>query len=55
MALGMSTRPLYPSNDYAEYCAHQKRKGLMRRFWKDLPKMWKKELAFRRSLECAIN
>ena len=48
-------RPLYPSRDYKEYCADQKRKGLMRRYWKDLPEMWKEELAFRRELEDALN
>lgn len=48
-------RPLYPSRDYREYCADQKRKGLTRRHWKDLPEMWKEELAFRRELEDALN
>ena len=48
-------RPLYPSKDYAEYVADQKRKGLMRRHWKDLPKMWDEELKFRREFEDALN
>lgn len=48
-------RPLYPSKDYAEYVADQKRKGLLRRYWKDLPKMWEEELKFRREFEDALN
>jgi hypothetical protein len=46
---------LYPSNNYTEYCEHQKRKGLMRKYWKDLPNMWRNELKFRRELEGALN
>ena len=48
-------KPLYPSKDYQEFCDHQKAKGLRKRYWKDLPKMWKKELEFREELEDALN
>ena len=47
--------PLYPSKDFEAYVADQKRKGLMRRYWKDLPKMWEEELKFRREFEDALN
>ena len=45
----------YLCKNYAQYVAEQKRKGLVRRRWKDLPKMWKEELRFRREFEGAIN
>lgn len=47
--------PLYPSKDFKAYVADQKRKGLMRRYWKNLPKMWEEELNFRREIEDALN
>lgn len=47
--------PLYPSKDFKAYVADQKRKGLLRRYWKDLPKMWREELRFRREFEDALN
>lgn len=48
-------RPLYSSNNYKEFCNRQKLKGLERRYWKSLPKMWKEELKFRNEFENALN
>ena len=49
------SKPLYPSKDFEEFCAHQKQKGLKREFWKDLSKMWEEELDFRKEFEDALN
>lgn len=46
--------PLYPSKDFDAYAADQKQKGLLRRYWKDLPNMWEDELKFRREFEDSI-
>ncbi len=35
------------SNTYEEFCAEQKRKGLIRILWKCLPKIWEEELNYR--------
>lgn len=50
-----TTLPLYPSKDFKSYVAYQKRKGLMRRYWKGLPAMWEQELKFRREFESSLN
>lgn len=47
-------KPFYESLEYAEYVAEQKRKGLLKRYWKDLPQMWLAVLEFRREYECAL-
>ena len=48
-------KPLYPSESYEVYVDYQKRKGLKRQFWKDLPRMWQEELRFRQELEDVVN
>lgn len=50
-AANLNFKPLYPSSNYKEFVADQKLKGLRRKNWKDLPKMWKEELSFRKELE----
>lgn len=50
----MKIKPLYDTKSYSEYVKTQKKRGLRREFWPDLPKMWKKELKFRRGLERAL-
>lgn len=47
----MNFKPLYPTSSYKEFVAYQKLKGLSRKNWKDLPKMWEEELSFRKEIE----
>ena len=44
----------YDTVDYQAYVKAQKADGLQRRYWKDLPKMWRNELRFRKELEDAL-
>lgn len=50
----MSPKPLYQSNSFEEFSKNQKLAGLRKEFWKDLPKMWERELKFRKKLEKAL-
>lgn len=40
--------PLYSSNSYEAFVELQKAKGLEKKYWQDLPKMWAEELEFRK-------
>ena len=54
MKTGMVPKPHYDSRDYNEYVEEQKAKGLQRKYWRNLPKMWEEELRFRTGLEAAL-
>jgi hypothetical protein len=47
--------PLYPSTNYKKFVEYHKRKGLKRKYWKDLPRMWKEELQFRQEIDDTLN
>lgn len=47
-------KPLYDSADYHEFCERQKEKGLQKKYWKNLPELWERELEFRKRFEEAL-
>lgn len=54
-SISFDMKPLYPSDSYETFVELQKAKGLKKKYWQDLPKMWAEELEFRKELEEAIN
>jgi hypothetical protein len=48
-------KPLYAANNYKEFVAWQKQKGLRKKYWKDLPEMWKNEKESRAEFEALFN
>lgn len=53
-ACGQPIKPHYASNDYRAFVKAEKAKGLQRKYWPDLPKMWLEELKFRHEIESAL-
>jgi len=51
----MKAKPLYDSKDYKEFVKNEKAKGLIRSEWKNLPKLYQKELDFRAEFEQALD
>ena len=48
-------KPLYSSDDYESFCEYEKQKGLDKKYWKNLPEMWREELRFRKEFEECLN
>lgn len=48
-------KPLYSTENYEDFCEYQKSKGLDKKYWNNLPQMWKEEQEFREEFEKAIN
>jgi len=52
---GQKVKPWYRSKKYIDFCEEQKQRGLQKKYWKELSKMWKAEQEFRKDFEAALN